>query len=81
MTAKEKANELFDKILKSNDYEGYCPGCGLVEEQARDIAIIAVDEIIKTLYVIEKSHEAVSARYYWIDVKKELEKDSIFLKS
>ena len=87
MTAKQKADELIEKVKKATTYE-YQEYAGANYstfehdiEELKNVALIMVDEIIKTLYVIEASHEAVSARYYWIDVKKELEKDSIFLKS
>jgi hypothetical protein len=68
MTAKEKANELFNKIYNSEDYDGYCNGCGLVFEQAKDIAVIAVDEILKTFdCTTPQSIE------YWQEVKKEIQ--------
>lgn len=78
MTPKEKAKELFAKMQNSNDYEGYCPGCGLVEEQARDIALIFIDEILNAIdwHKFETPNNEIN---YWQEVKKELESDSLFL--
>jgi hypothetical protein len=82
MTPKENAKELFDKIYNSNDYDGYCNGCGLVFEQAKDIALIAVNEIIaissltKIVYT-ESTNNSISEyteHYYWQQVKEEINK-------
>jgi len=78
MTAKEKANELFNKIYNSEDYDGYCNGCGLVFEQAKDIAVIAVDEILLTLSNIKdrdvRGNILLDLIKYWQEVKTEIEK-------
>jgi hypothetical protein len=68
MTTEEKANELFNKIYNSEDYDGYCNGCGLVFQQAKDIALIAVDEILNAhLFDLDEKE-------YWQEVKKEIQK-------
>jgi hypothetical protein len=63
-TAKEKAQELFDKYFEvTNNYY-----------QAKQCALIAVDEVI---YNIEPSvsMDVISARIkYWEQVKQEIEK-------
>ncbi len=71
MKAKDKAKELFDKIYDSKDYDGYCNGCGLVFEQAKDIALIAVDEIIKAMDDVMLPNPF---KQYWEQVKQEIEK-------
>ena len=72
MTPKEKANEFFYKIYDSKDYNGYCNGCCLVFEQAKDIALIAIDEIMHYLEIVlgvdKEDFE------YWQEVKEEIEK-------
>ena len=66
MTPKEKAQELFNKYLEIN-YHYY---------QAKDCALIAVDEI---LHVLRESHPTelvvipMDLIDYWFDVKKEIE--------
>ena len=67
MTPKEKAEELFNKIYNSEDYDGYCNGCGLVFQQAKDIAVIAVDEILH-IY----ANTFVAGVNYWKEVKQEI---------
>lgn len=75
---KEKAQELITKfsplVTTWDCYWDTERNEDLVIADAKQCALIAVEEIIKTLYVIEGSHEAVSSRYYWIDVKKQIEK-------
>ena len=69
MTPKEKANEFFYKIYDSKDYNGYCNGCCLVFEQAKDIALIAIDEILNvSISYAGKDYD------YWQEVKTEIEK-------
>ena len=69
MTPKEKANEFFYKIYDSKDYNGYCNGCCLVFEQAKDIALIAIDEILNvSISYAGKDYD------YWQEVKEEIEK-------
>ena len=66
MTAKEKAEELFDKMANE-----------ICQTDAKVCALIAVDRIIKELkdfafnYDIE---ETVANIYYWEEVKQEINK-------
>jgi hypothetical protein len=65
MTPKEKAQELFDKyyiICQEFTQEIQC------SIQAKQCALIAVDEIVK------KQISGVEFFYYWDQVKYELEK-------
>ena len=64
MTAKEKANEIFDKMYESDFVNDDYPMCF---ETARQCSIIAVDEIIKAVGNNSESH-------IWIKVKHEIEK-------
>lgn len=67
MTAKEKAKELYDKFYQNS----YVPWNGgdneaTTEDCAKDSAIIAVDELIEEHFGFER-------KYYWEEVKKELQ--------
>jgi hypothetical protein len=63
MTPKEKAKELVDKMYGDElDY--------MTEGQAKQCALIAVDEMIDELYHIPASNET---REYWQEVKQEIE--------
>ncbi len=73
MNAKEKADELIDKMYyigRYDDKEDYNPA--MAWERAKQCALIAVDEIInhhsqeQGLYRIDT--------YYWQQVKQEIEK-------
>ena len=58
MTPKEKAKELYSKMF---------PKSGVVFKlQAKQCALVAVDEIIKALGTVDKM--------YWEEVKQEIEK-------
>ena len=68
MTPKEKAQELFNKYLEIN-YHYY---------QAKDCALIAVDEIIGIIPYEKRQRAFIDAYYrnntsYWQEVKKEIE--------
>jgi hypothetical protein len=75
MTPKEKANEIFSKMY-NEVYDSYGTEIGFIAKQC---ALIAVDEIIKSnpIFVTSKlegkdgMHEAY---LYWKKVKQELEK-------
>ena len=75
MTTKEKANDLIDKFLDvewdSLDEEG--GGCFLVRHEAKQCALICVDEIIKSSLSYDYNM-AISANNYWQEVKQEIEK-------
>jgi len=57
MTPKEKAEDLVDKYYEFNNINYEC---------AKECALIAVDEILKT--------NPYKARNYWHEVKTEIEK-------
>ena len=69
MSPKEKAKELVDKIfnqLKSWGNPSY--------ENAKQGALIVVDEIIKALLPFEYGLECVAKIEFWNNVKQEIEK-------
>ena len=69
MTPKEKADKLFRRYYIESD---------LLQEnlstiEAKECALIAVDEIINTIEFSSQSDE-LSKRSYWEQVKQEIEK-------
>jgi len=74
MTPKEKANELVDKFYQTTPNEAWVnEPLGISEEykawkQAKQCALIAVDEIIKEL------ERCFIYNEYWQEFKKEIEK-------
>lgn len=68
MTPAEKAEELYNKMLRCEDPMGNYPMCF---ETAKQCALIAVDEILYELDHIPASNET---REYWEEVKQEIEK-------
>jgi hypothetical protein len=72
MNSKEKAKELWTDFLgclirTSNTYTDN----GFIEEQAKQCALIAVDEILNNYY---KNHFQTGKKIdYWKEVKKEIE--------
>ena len=64
MTAKEKANELFDKFYLQTEYYINC-GC---EFLAKESALICVDEIL------ENNYGAKFQMIFWQEVKQEINK-------
>ena len=68
LDAKEKAEELFDKfyLIKDEVYNE----CRMHENEAKQSALIAVDEIIR----IENHHKNHKWVEYWQEVKEELPK-------
>jgi pyruvate/oxaloacetate carboxyltransferase len=72
MTPKEKSEELIDKFKHSESKDGY--------NDVRDIhaaircALIAVDEMIKTVNMCIPYHNPETFVDYWKEVKQELEK-------
>ena len=81
MTPKEKAIELIDKMyntehcgIKHIPNKRYCDCSEINMFQAKQCALIAVDEILDFMYEfnLEKN---MSIRYkWWQDVKQEIEK-------
>ena len=68
LDAKEKAEQLFDKfyLIKDDVYNE----CRMHENEAKQSALIAVDEIIR----IDNHHKNHKWVEYWQEVKKEIEK-------
>jgi len=64
MTPKEKAEELVSKMLKEVGYD---------TDLALPCALIAVDEILTTLYDLKFGNAVVEELDYWEDVKQEIE--------
>jgi len=62
MTAKEKAEELIDKMWL---HSGAQDGAWMDKDMAKQCALIAVNEIL---------NEPDSSDFYWREVKQEIEK-------
>ena len=73
MTAKEKAQELVTKFRKyaSGDDDDYRFSPAIEKENAKQCALIAVDEIIS---FIEDDRIGFNWKDYYIEVKQEIEK-------
>lgn len=70
MTPKEKAIELYNKMYET----GFKPKSVLIRiEQAKECALIAVDEILDVITVIY-DYDYEKLYPYWENVKKEIEK-------
>ena len=63
MTPREKAHELFDKISK---VETFSNAILITRHEARQAALIAVDEILKAVFEHQNAYD------YWQEVKKEI---------
>jgi hypothetical protein len=63
MTPKEKARELLDKYYNDRYY--------ITLAQAKQCALIAVDEAIEESYLVDKTY---CRQEYWQEVKQEIEK-------
>ena len=88
MTEKELANDLFDRVIEVEDRKwDIDDGCGITVDQAKQIAIFIVDNLIKnTLECYEDcfNHDNWHGEYdtkrsstiieYYNEVKKEIEK-------
>jgi hypothetical protein len=65
MTPKEKAKELIDKMYGDEvDY--------MTEEQAKQCALIAVDEIIASNPIAFDKDDNCIASYWWKEVKQQI---------
>lgn len=72
MTPQEKAKEIFDRMYQVSDELNKYPMCF---DNAKQCALIAVDEILKTL--VDLSNGEFTFIYqvqYWQEVKQEIEK-------
>jgi hypothetical protein len=70
MTPKEKAHELINKLLLYSD-DGDLKNINWKIRNAKQCALIAVDEILKVLCT---PHKNESEYMYWQEVKQEIEK-------
>ena len=73
MTAKEKAEELVEKMFNVDlecENEAMC----MLYPHAVRCALIAVDEILSILTPIEKAPNNKDAFQYWEEVKQEIKK-------
>lgn len=62
MTPKEKAKELVDKMYATQGAE-----YGITEYEAKQCALIAVDEIFNSMLLV-----MIDDEQYWYDVKTEI---------
>ena len=67
MTTKEKAKELLERMTVHH-WTDVCDS-----EGAKQCALIAVDEILTTLYDLKFGNAVVEELDYWEDVKQEIE--------
>ena len=85
MTPKEKAKELIDVFLDTDDGLDYETSGGITMFQAKQCALICVDEIRKSLLIIEGidgygfeitglNTEGSIKDIFWQKVKQEIEK-------
>ena len=69
MTSKEKAEELFYKMLSTDKVDNYS---FVGSKVAKQCALIAVDEILEALEEHQWQNRHVTE--YWEEVKQEIEK-------
>ena len=69
MTPKEKAKELVNKYFNKS----YILYDDLTWMQAKECALIAVEEVIKQLHKSDKGYTLVDDIIYWNEVKSEIE--------
>ena len=73
MTPKDKAKELFNKMLSKNPNRQ--DGVSKIDTiQASLCALIAVDEILNIYQIKNAAFEFYDLRNYWYEVKQEIEK-------
>lgn len=80
MTPKEKAKELVDKFYQTTPNETWInePSGEFMETytawgQAKQCALIAVDELIKIHYLLTTTHDTSPSINYWKEVKQEIQ--------
>lgn len=71
MTPKEKANELANKFVFKSVFDMTNEELKEARKTAKQCALIAVDEILKTIMF---EPEAYEDRVFWNNVKQEIEK-------
>ena len=79
MTPKEKAKELIDTFSERTKYFDEYAGwlIHLDSSKAKGHALVAVDELIKSHYLLTTTHDlepSIRCKSYWKEVKKEIEK-------
>jgi hypothetical protein len=81
MTPKEKARELVDKFYQTTPNETWInePLGEFMETytawgQAKQCALITVDELIKIHYLLTNTQDTSPSINYWKEVKQEIEK-------
>jgi hypothetical protein len=73
MSPKEKAKELMHYYLKELLSAKYSINGFVINDLAKQCALIAVDEILQ-MGIMAQSGEWNMAKDYWIEVKQEIEK-------
>jgi hypothetical protein len=71
MTPKEKSQQLFDTMLNIKEKRNYSTQC-MTEKMAKDAALICVDEILQSHYVVAVGIKS-SIYNFWEQVKIEIE--------
>jgi len=74
MTPKEKAKQLIDKYLCVQDYYKRDSGCSITQYEAKQCALIAVDEIVNCDNYFNTLADAKEFINYWYEVQQEIEK-------
>jgi hypothetical protein len=73
LTPKEKAKELFDKFR--NEILSFL-GDKMKDKNAKRCALVAVDELIDSHYLLTTTHDvepSIRCKSYWKEVKEEIE--------
>ena len=73
MTAKEKAQELVDKMYGKTPVRDLIAQIEEDKQYAKQCALIAVDELIKIHYLLTTTQDTSPSIIYWKEVKQELE--------
>lgn len=71
MTSKEKAEDLFNKMLHEIEWNAQP---STVKGVAKQCALIAVDEVFSVITVVPYGITYLSLVDYWQEVKEEIEK-------
>ena len=77
MTPKEKAQELVDKMYGKTPVRDLIAQIEEDKQYAKQCALIAVDELIKSHYLLTTTHDlepSIRCKSYWKEVKQELDK-------
>lgn len=79
MTPKQKAKELVDKFSDVENLGRFSDNglsswsSSVLEKQSKECALIAVNEIILSLYYITDKYIELGVRLFWHEVKTEIE--------